>query len=146
MRRILFVNGPNLNLLGKRERTIYGVQSLTAINEEITQKANAENITIDFFQSNIEGELINCLHAADGECAVVVINPGAYGHYSIAIRDAIAAITVPVIEVHLSNIAAREEFRHASVISAVCAGVIFGFGVKSYLLALEAASMLMEEK
>ncbi|MEI6286865.1 MAG: type II 3-dehydroquinate dehydratase [Bacillota bacterium] len=146
MRRVLFVNGPNLNLLGKRESSIYGEQSLTAINAEISHKANTENILIDFFQSNIEGELINCLHAADGEFSVVVINPGAYGHYSIAIRDAIAAISVPVIEVHLSNIAAREEFRHASVISAVCAGVIFGFGKNSYLLALEAAAMLMEGK
>jgi len=146
VKKLLFVNGPNLNLLGKREPEIYGTQSLADINAAISQHADGKNLSIDFFQSNIEGELIDQLQAADGKYAIVVINPGAYGHYSIAIRDTIAAIAVPVMEVHLSNIAAREEFRHRSVISAVCAGVIFGFGIKSYLLALEAAAMLLEEK
>jgi 3-dehydroquinate dehydratase-2 len=146
VRNVLIINGPNLNLLGKREPDIYGTNSLADINADILRQAKFENVVVDFFQSNIEGELINRLHAADGNYATVVINPGAYGHYSIAIRDAIASIGVPVIEVHMSNIKAREEFRHVSVISAVCSGVIFGFGAKSYLLALKAATMLMEGK
>ena len=146
MRKLLFVNGPNLNLLGKREPEVYGTLSLGDINTEIIRRAGSKSLSVDFFQSNIEGALIDQLQAADGKYAVVVINPGAYGHYSIALRDAIAAIAVPVLEVHMSNVAAREEFRHRSVISAVCAGVIFGFGVTSYLLALEAAAMLLEEK
>lgn len=145
MRKVLFINGPNLNLLGKREPAVYGFCTLDEVNRAIFQQATGLGIAVDFFQSNVEGELINRLHAAEGNYVVVVINPGAYGHYSIALRDAIASVSVPVIEVHLSNIAARESFRQNSVISAVCAGVISGFGVKSYLLALDAAAMLMEE-
>jgi len=129
--RILIVNGPNLNLLGKREPQIYGNQSFEAYLDELKSKISAE---LDYFQSNIEGELINCLQQSthDG----IVINAGGYTHTSVAIRDCIEAITPPVIEVHISNISAREEFRHCSLISSVSIGCIFGFGLKGYELAL----------
>lgn len=133
------MNGPNLNLLGEREPGIYGNESLASINSALAAEGEKLGATLDFFQSNHEGELIDKLHAARGEYSAIILNAGAYTHYSIAIRDAIAAIKLPVIEVHLSNIHSREEFRHTSVIAPVCKGQISGFGAYSYTLALYAA-------
>lgn len=142
MKRILIINGPNLNLLGTREKDIYGNETL----EDIAKKANLEaqhlNMELDFVQSNHEGEIIDKIHYARGKYDVLIINPGAYTHYSIAIRDAIKAVEIPAIEIHLSNIHSREEFRSKSVIAPVCIGQICGFGSNSYLLALNAASMI----
>ncbi len=134
--KILVMNGPNLNLLGEREPSVYGDNSLSAINERLKAEAEKNGAEIEFYQSNCEGELIDRLHNARSEFDSVILNAGAYTHYSYAIRDAIAAIKIPVVEVHLSNVHAREEFRHNSVISAVCKGTIAGFGEQSYFMAL----------
>ena len=136
--KILVINGPNLNLLGEREPNIYGGDSLQSINEELAKMAADMGHELAFFQSNGEGEIIDSLHAARLDCAGVILNAGAYTHYSYAIRDAIAAIKIPVIEVHLSNVDSREEFRSTSVIASVCKGSIAGFGKYSYALALSA--------
>ncbi len=143
---ILVIHGPNLNLLGEREKDVYGTLGLKEINDKITQKAGDLNLKVDFFQSNSEGELVTCIQEARKKYAAVVINPAAYTHTSVAIRDAIAAVSIPVVEVHLSNIYQREEFRHHSLIAPVAQGQISGFGWKSYLLALEAVSFLLEKK
>ncbi len=143
MKRILVMNGPNLNLLGMREPGVYGTDSYDAVCGRIREKAESLSVEVAFFQSNSEGGLIDALHAAMGEYDGIVLNAGAYTHYSYAIRDAIAAIRLPVVEVHLSNIHAREEFRHTSVIAPVCKGQIAGFGPVSYLLALEALEAMI---
>ncbi len=135
--KILVINGPNLNLLGSREPDIYGKQDYAALLKQFEDFAQARNITIDAFQSNSEGALIDKIHAAAGNYDGIVINPGAYTHYSIAILDALKAVDVPAIEVHLSNIAAREDFRHKSVTAAGCIGQISGLGFDSYFLAIE---------
>ena len=135
--KILVINGPNLNLLGSREPDIYGKQDYAALLEQFDVFAKERGITIDAFQSNSEGALIDKIHAAAGVYDGIVINPGAYTHYSIAILDALKAIDVPAIEVHLSNIAAREDFRHKSVTAAGCIGQISGLGFDSYFLAIE---------
>ena len=137
--KILFLNGPNLNLLGQREISIYGQQTLAQIEVEVRKRANQLGVEVEFRQTNIEGELVNWIQAAPGNFAVIVLNAAAYTHTSIAIRDAIAAVKLPVIEIHLSNIYAREEFRHKSLIAPVCRGQISGFGPHSYILALEAS-------
>ena len=134
--KILIVNGVNLGLTGKREPHIYGTESLEDINQELAKYAMARNVELEFYQSDIEGELCARLGSAR-EYDGIILNAGAYAHYSYALRDAIAAVGVPVVEVHMSNVCAREEFRSRSVLSAVCKGVIFGFGKKSYALALE---------
>ena len=140
MKKILIINGPNLNLLGTREPTIYGSETLLDIAKAVEVKSMQLGVETDFVQSNHEGEIIDKIHAARGVYETIIINAGAYTHYSIAIRDAISACEIPTIEIHLSNIHAREEFRHKSVIAAVCKGQICGFGKNSYLLALQAAA------
>ena len=137
--KVLVLNGPNLNLLGAREPEIYGTTTLVQIEADVRAEATRLGVEIGFRQSNIEGELVTWIQQSKGTFDVIVLNAAAYTHTSIAIRDAISAIGVPVIEVHLSNVHAREEFRRQSVIAPVCAGVIGGFGVKSYLLGLAAA-------
>ncbi len=136
--KFLVINGVNLNLTGKREKSVYGVETLEEINEKISAFAKANGDTVEFYQSNIEGELVNKLHEAylRASCDGIILNAGAYTHYSYALRDAIAAIDIPVVEVHISNVHAREEFRKVSVLSEVCKGVVCGFGVGSYLAAL----------
>lgn len=136
--RIKVINGPNLNLLGERDPRHYGRDTLESIMERMEERAGEYGWTLSFFQSNCEGEIIDCLHGARLDCDAVILNAGAYTHYSYAIRDAIEAIPIPVIEVHLSNVAEREEFRHTSVIAPVCRGSIIGFGPASYILAMEA--------
>ncbi|GHU94990.1 3-dehydroquinate dehydratase [Clostridia bacterium] len=134
---IVVINGPNLNMLGIREPEKYGTQTIEEINAKVERISDSLNVSITFFQSNSEGEIVTMIQNSsqyDG----VILNAGAYTHYSIAIRDAITSINTPVVEVHLSNVFAREEFRHKSVISAVCSGTISGFGADSYILALYA--------
>ena len=135
--KILIINGPNLNMLGKREPSIYGSDTLETINQEITSHAEEHNISVEFVQSNIEGVIIDYIHEANNNFDGIILNAGAFTHYSYAIRDAISSVTTPVVEVHLSNIHAREEFRHKSVLASVCVGQISGFGKYSYILALE---------
>jgi 3-dehydroquinate dehydratase-2 len=137
--KILFLNGPNLNLLGQREPEVYGRTTLAGIEAKVRERAAQMGADIDFRQSNLEGELVDWIQQAKGQFDVIVINAAAYTHTSIALRDAIAAVCVPTIEIHLSNIYAREKFRHKSLIAPVCYGQISGFGQKSYILALEAA-------
>ncbi len=139
--RILIIHGPNLNLLGRREPEIYGSETLDQINTRIRDYASFKNITVDFFQSNSEGEIIDRIHRASEEGEehfdALVINPGAFTHYSYAIRDAIQGVALPTIEVHLSNIYAREPFREVSVIAPVCRGRISGLGYRGYLQAID---------
>lgn len=134
--RIQIINGPNINLLGKREPGIYGNTSMEEYLE--TLRAKHADVQIDYFQSNIEGELIDKLHEVGFDYDGIVLNAGAYTHTSIALQDAIRAITSPVVEVHISNVHTREEFRHKSMISCACMGVICGFGMNSYNLGIEA--------
>lgn len=136
--KVLVINGPNLDLLGEREPNVYGEDSLQLINSGLEDEAREAGHEVTFFQSNSEGDIIDELHAARFEYDGVILNAGAYTHYSYAIRDAIAGIKIPVIEVHLSNVDSREEFRKTSVIAPVCRGSIAGFGKRSYYLALKA--------
>ena len=144
--KILFLNGPNLNLLGQREPEVYGRTTLADIEARVRERAKQLKAEIDFRQSNLEGELVDWIQQAKGKYDVIVINAAAYTHTSIALRDAIAAVGVPTIEIHLSNVHAREEFRHKSLIAPVCCGLIMGFGQKSYVLAVEAAVHVNEIK
>jgi len=137
--RILFLNGPNLNLLGQREPEVYGRTTLADIEAMVQQRAGDCQVEVEFRQSNLEGELVAWIQEAKGKFDAVVLNAAAYTHTSIALRDAISATGVPVVEIHLSNIHAREEFRHKSLIAPVCRGQISGFGAFSYVLGLEAA-------
>lgn len=140
MKKILVIHGPNLNLLGEREPGVYGSTSFDELNAEMLERAEKLGLAVEIFQSNHEGAIIDRLHAARKDFDGVIINAGAYTHYSYAIRDAIHDIHIPVIEVHISNVQAREEFRSKSVISPVCRGTIAGFGINSYFLALYAAA------
>lgn len=134
--KILIINGPNLNMLGKREPEIYGSRTLDQINFDLEKIASQHGVDLEFYQSNGEGELINRIHDAASNSDGIIINPGAYTHYSFAISDAIGSISIPVIEVHLSNIHAREPFRSNSVTARKCIGQISGFGENSYELAI----------
>lgn len=142
--KILFLNGPNLNLLGTREPGIYGTLTLADIEAAVRRRAQGRPIEVDFRQSNHEGELVTWIQEARGRSDAIVLNAAAYTHTSVALRDAISASGVPTIEVHLSNVHAREEFRHRSRIAAVCRGQVTGFGLGSYLLGLEAAVIVIE--
>ncbi len=136
--KFLIINGVNLNLTGKREKSVYGTQTLDEINAKIAAYCKKNGDEVTFYQSNIEGELVNTLHEAflKRTCDAIILNAGAFTHYSYAIRDAIASIDIPVAEVHISNVHAREAFRDNSVLSEVCKGVVCGFGVGSYLAAI----------
>ena len=139
MAKVLVIHGPNLNMLGKRETGVYGNATLDEINNAVRLLAKELDADVSFFQSNSEGKLIDIIHEAAGAYDAIVINPGGYTHSSVALRDAIAAVNIPAVEVHMSNIYSREEFRHHSYISSVAVGQISGFGVNSYLLGLRAA-------
>ena len=134
---ILVVNGVNLNMTGRREKGVYGTQTLQEINDEIAAYAEKRGASAEFFQSNLEGEICTAIQNAEGKYDGIVLNAGAFTHYSYAIRDAIASVSVPVVEVHMSNVHAREEFRRNSVLTPVCKGEVLGFGKNSYILALE---------
>jgi 3-dehydroquinate dehydratase-2 len=142
MRKVLVIHGPNLNLLGEREPNIYGAVTLEEINKELQEQAHKSHIELRIVQSNHEGEIVETIQNARHWAEVIIINPAAYTHTSVAIRDALSAVSVPTLEVHLSNIHAREGFRQASHVSPVAVGVITGFGKNSYLLALQAATVL----
>jgi 3-dehydroquinate dehydratase II len=144
MKKILVIHGPNLNLLGEREPQVYGSMTLDEINLHLVEAGEKASLEIQTFQSNHEGALIDALQDARVWAAGVIFNPGGFTHTSVALRDAVESIRIPVIEVHLSNIYAREEFRHISMISPVCKGVIAGFGWYSYLLALDALRIILE--
>ncbi|HWQ79383.1 MAG TPA: type II 3-dehydroquinate dehydratase, partial [Anaerovoracaceae bacterium] len=135
--RVQVINGPNLNMLGIREPEIYGALTLEEINRQVLQKGEALGFTMDFYQSNHEGAIVDKIQGCYGKTDAIVINPGAYTHYSIAIRDAIAAVGIPTVEVHLSDINSREDFRKISVVKSVCVKQIWGKGVHSYTEALE---------
>ena len=137
MKTIIIINGPNLNLLGEREPEIYGSQTLEELNHEIVEYADGKDLKLEFYQSNHEGEIIDLLHRFRKDCDAFILNPGAYTHYSYAIRDAVAAVSPPVVEVHLSDIRSREEFRKISVIEPVAAKQFSGEGTGSYLKAID---------
>jgi 3-dehydroquinate dehydratase II len=145
MNKIRVLHGPNLNLLGTRETDIYGSLTLADINKLIENHAGTNGLSVVIDQFNSEGDLVQAIQDAKGKFDAIVMNPGAYTHYSIAIRDAVAAVQIPTVEVHLSNIHAREEFRQESVIAPVCAGQISGFGHFSYILGLDAAKSILEK-
>lgn len=138
MKKYLVINGVNLNMLGIREPDVYGKNTLADLEKGVTEKAKTLGVGVDFFQSNFEGEIVEKIHAAMGNYDGIIINPGAFTHYSYAIRDAFGSVKIPAIEVHISNIHKREEFRHTSVIVPECIGQICGLGFKGYELALEA--------
>jgi 3-dehydroquinate dehydratase II len=142
--KILFLNGPNLNLLGTREPQVYGKTTLADIEASVRTEASARGVTVDFRQTNLEGELVTWIQTAKNQFEAIVLNAAAYTHTSVALRDAISATGIPTIEIHLSNIHSREEFRHKSLIAGVCRGQIAGFGSKSYLLGLDAAINVIE--
>lgn len=143
MSKVLVVHGPNLNLLGMRETEVYGTETLDAINSRLAAMAEEAGIDVELFQSNHEGEIVDKIQNAKGNVDFIIINPAAFTHYSLAIRDAIASVNIPTIEIHLSNIYAREDFRQESVISPVAQGVICGFGANSYYLALQQVKQAM---
>lgn len=146
MKPVLVLHGPNMNLLGERETELYGETDLDAMNQELIKEGAALGFEVRTLQSNHEGELITALHEAKKWAVGVVFNPAGYTHTSVALRDAVAGIALPVVEVHMSNISAREEFRHRSLIAPVCVGQISGFGLNSYQLGLNALHGILAEK
>lgn len=144
--KLLVIHGPNLNMLGEREVGIYGKLTLAEIDRLLRDKAAGYNIELEIFQSNHEGELVEKIHGAKGEIDAIIMNPAALTHYSIALRDAVAAVALPVIEVHISNICSREEWRASSVIAPVAVGQISGFGIDSYLLGIDAAVAILKRR
>ncbi|MBU2064121.1 MAG: type II 3-dehydroquinate dehydratase [Candidatus Omnitrophica bacterium] len=144
MKKILVIHGPNLNLLGEREPSVYGRVTLEKINKKMKSRAKSKNVKLEIIQSNHEGEIVDSIGKARNNFNVIIINPAAYTHTSVAIRDAISASGIATIEVHLSNIYSREDFRHTSLIAPVSKGQISGFGEYSYILALEAALKLLD--
>ena len=140
---VLIINGPNINMLGVREKDVYGALTYGELCDKLTRMAKDLKISLEIFQSNHEGALVDKIQGARKTADLIIINPGAYTHTSIALRDALAAVRVPFIEVHISNIYAREEFRHKSFLSDIAAGLIAGFGVEGYYFALEAANRIM---
>lgn len=144
--KILVINGPNLNMLGQREPEIYGARKLEDINNELQELAEELALKVEFYQSNHEGDLVDRIQAAADDTDMIIINAGALSHYSIALLDALKAVDIPFIEVHMSNIFQREDFRHNSVISPAACGGIFGFGVLSYKLAMLAASEILNQR
>ncbi|MDR2033511.1 MAG: type II 3-dehydroquinate dehydratase [Helicobacteraceae bacterium] len=145
MVKITVIQGPNINMIGVRERSLYGAMTMDAIHNEMRKIAEQNGAQIEFYQSNLEGEIIDRIQECYGETDAIILNPAAYSHTSIAIRDAISAVAIPVVEVHITNIARREEFRHNSYVSPVAAGVIAGFGPFGYHLALLAAIQIAKE-
>ncbi len=145
MRGVLVLHGPNLNLLGERETAIYGQMKLDDLDHRLVEEGTVLGLDVRTAQSNVEGELINVLHKAKDWAEGVIFNPGGYTHTSVALHDAVAAIGLPVVEVHLTNISARESFRHQSLISPACVGQVAGFGWRSYLLALRALGEILTE-
>ena len=143
MRKILVIHGPNLNLLGTREVDVYGKVTIDSINKDLKKLAKEKKVELEIVQSNHEGEIVELIGKAKGHFDAILINPAAYTHTSVAIRDAISAVSLPTVEVHLSNIYAREEFRHTSLIAPVAKGQVSGFGKMSYVLGLEAAISLI---
>lgn len=146
MKKYLVINGVNLNMLGIREPGIYGNSTLADLEKQVTAAAERLGVAVDFFQSNFEGEIVEKIHSCLGTYDGIIINPGAFTHYSYAIRDAFGSVKLPVIEVHISNIHKREEFRHTSVIVPECVGQICGLGFKGYTLALEALAEMGEKR
>jgi len=144
--KILVLHGPNLNMLGTRETEVYGSTTFDELNGQIREFADSIGVYVEIRQFNSEGDMVDAIQDARNWADAIVMNPGAYTHYSIALRDAVASVSVPTIEVHLSNIQAREPFRRESVIAPVCAGQISGFGAKSYLLGIQAAKYLIDER
>jgi 3-dehydroquinate dehydratase-2 len=142
----LVLHGPNLNLLGTREPGVYGAATLAEIDRMLSERAAARGATVECHQSNIEGVLVDRIHAAMGRAQAIIINPAAYTHTSVAIADALRAVALPAVEVHLSNVHAREPYRHQSFVAPVCVGTIGGFGPRGYALALDAVLDLLEEK
>jgi 3-dehydroquinate dehydratase II len=145
MKKIYVIHGPNLNLLGTREKNIYGDQTLAELNAHLKNMATQHSLAIEFMQSNIEGELVNYIQQAENNCDCMIVNAGGYTHTSVTIRDALLAVNIPFIEVHLSNLDKREEFRKQSLLSDIASGVIFGFGVLGYELALLGAMKIVSE-
>lgn len=146
MKNILFILGPNLNMVGIRDRHVYGTETAESISQEVQKRAEELGLSLEIFHSNHEGAIVDKIHEAYGRKDGILINAGALTHYSYALRDAIEAVQIPTIETHMSNIYAREEFRHKSVISAVCRGCIAGFGKQSYFLALTAFAEMPARK
>jgi 3-dehydroquinate dehydratase-2 len=142
----MVLHGPNLNLLGAREPAVYGSATLDEIDRMLKDRAGARGATVECHQSNVEGELVNLIQAAQGRAQAIVINPAAYTHTSVAIADALRAVALPAVEVHLSNVHAREPYRQRSLVAPACVGTIGGFGAKSYALALDAMLDLVETK